>query len=88
MSVLFTEAFDVWYDNSNSFYKPSGDGLGFCWFSFGVCLVERTVLDSGCLVGLCEGDPFLFSGIEHTCLALWMRMWITDSFAEMGWLEL
>ena len=28
------------------------------------------------------------SGVEYTCLALWMRMWITDSFAEMGWLEL
>ena len=28
------------------------------------------------------------SGVEHTCLALWMRVWITDSFAEMEWLEL
>ena len=26
--------------------------------------------------------------VEHTCLALWMRVWITDSFAELGWLEL
>ena len=34
-------------------------GLDFWWFSVGVCLVERTVLVSGCLVGLCEGDPFL-----------------------------
>ena len=66
-------------------------GLAFCWFSVGVCLVERTVLGSGCFVGLCEGDPFLFarnSGAEHTCLALWLREWITDSFAEIGWLEL
>ena len=40
------------------------DGFGFlqifCW----VCLVERTVLDSGCLVGLCEGDPFLLQEIQ------------------------
>ena len=28
------------------------DGFGFCWFSGGVCLVERTVLGSECLVGL------------------------------------
>ena len=28
------------------------------------------------------------SGVEHTCLALWMRVWIRDSFAEMGWLDL
>ena len=36
------------------------DGFVFLlvWFSVGVCLVERTVLGSGCLVGLCEGDPF------------------------------
>ena len=40
------------------------NGLGFCWFSVGVCLVERIVLGSGCLVGLCEGDPFLLQGIE------------------------
>ena len=45
------------------------------------------MLGSGCLVGLCEGDPFLLQGIqvlEHTWLALWMRVWITDIFAEMG----
>ena len=34
--------------------------LTFCW----VCIVERTVLGSGCLVGLCEGDPFLLQGIQ------------------------
>ena len=28
------------------------DGFGFCWLSLGVCLVGRTVLGSGCLVGL------------------------------------
>ena len=39
-------------------------GLGFSWFSVGICLVERTVLGSGCLVGLCEGDPFLLQGIK------------------------
>ena len=26
--------------------------------------------------------------MELTCLALWVRLWITDNFAEMGWLEL
>ena len=36
-------------------------GLALCCFSIGVCLVERTVLGSGCLVGLCEGDLFLFA---------------------------
>ena len=36
-------------------------GFGFLLFSVGVCLVERTVLGSGCLVGLCESDPFLWS---------------------------
>ena len=39
-------------------------GLAFCWFSVGVWFVERTVLGSGCLVGLCEGDPFLLQGIQ------------------------
>ena len=39
------------------------DGFGFCWFSVGVCLVEKTVLGNGCLVGLCEGDLFLLQGI-------------------------
>ena len=27
--------------------------------SVGVCLAERTLLGSGCFVGLCEGDPFV-----------------------------
>ena len=36
-------------------------GLGFL---FGVYLVERTVLGSGCLVGLCEGDPFPLQEIQ------------------------
>ena len=40
------------------------DGLAFCWFSVSVCLIERTVLGSSCLVGLCEGDPFLLEGIQ------------------------
>ena len=40
------------------------DGFAFYWLSVGVCLVERTVLDSGCLVGLCEGDPFPLQGIQ------------------------
>ena len=40
------------------------DGFGFFWFSDGVCLVERTVLGSGCLVGLYEGDAFLLQGIQ------------------------
>ena len=39
-------------------------GLAFCWLSFGVCFVERIVLGSGCLVGLCEGDPFTLQGIQ------------------------
>ena len=30
-------------------------GLAFCRFSVGNFLVERTVLGSGCLVGLCDG---------------------------------
>ena len=28
------------------------------------------------------------SGTEHTCLALWMRVWITDNCVEMGWLDI
>ena len=40
------------------------DGLAFCWLSIGVCLVERTVLGSGCLVAPCEGDPFPLQGIQ------------------------
>ena len=39
-------------------------GLAFCWFSVGVCLVEKTLLGSGCLVGLCEGDPIPLQEIE------------------------
>ena len=91
MSVLFTEAFDVWYDNSSYFYKLPMDWFVFLLFPVGVFLVKRTIMGSGCLVGLCESDPYSFarnSGVEHTCLALWMRVWITDSLAEMGWLEL
>ena len=40
------------------------DGFGFLLVSVGVCLVERTVLGNGCLVGLCEGDPFPLQGIR------------------------
>ena len=40
------------------------DGFGFGWFSVGVCFVERTVLGSSCLLGLCEGDPFPLQGIQ------------------------
>ena len=35
------------------------DGFGFFGFSFSVYLVERTLLGSGCLVGLHKGNPFL-----------------------------
>ena len=49
------------YNNSSSFYKLS---CGWVWLSVGVCLDERTVLGSGCLVGLCEGDPFLLQEIK------------------------
>ena len=42
----------------------SVDGFGFCWLSVGVFLAERTVLSTGCLVGLCEGDPFLLQEIQ------------------------
>ena len=64
MSVLFTEAFDVWYANSSSFYRLYCGGF---WLSVGVCLLERNVLGSGCPVGLCEGDPFFArnSGVEY-----------------------
>ena len=42
-----------------------GDGFGFfCWFSVVVCLVEGTVLGSGCLVSLCECDPFHLQEIQ------------------------
>ena len=47
--------------NSSCFYNPS---YGKIWLFVWVCLVERTVLDSGCLVGLCEGDPFLLQYIK------------------------
>ena len=40
------------------------DGFGFCWLSVRVCLIGRTVLGSGCLVGLFEGDPFPLQGIQ------------------------
>ena len=63
---------------------------GWVRLSVGIWLVEIAVQGSGCLVGLCEGDPFLYknSGVEHTCLALWMRLWTTDNIAEMVRLEL
>ena len=37
------------------------DGFGFL---LAFCLVERTVLVGGYLVGLCEGDPFPLQGIQ------------------------
>ena len=40
------------------------DGFGFLGFSVWVCFVERIVVGSGCLVGLCEGDPFLLQGVQ------------------------
>ena len=40
------------------------DGLVFCLFSVGVFLVERTMLGSGCLIGLHECGPFLLQGIQ------------------------
>ena len=52
------------YDNSGSFYELY---CGWVWIFVGfvgVCLVERTVLGSGCLLGLCEGDPFPLQGIR------------------------
>ena len=52
MTTLVPSIYFLWMD------------LSFCWFSVGVCLVERTVLASGCLVELCEGDPFLLQGIQ------------------------
>ena len=61
VSILFTEAFDVWYDSFSSFYKLS---CGWVWLSVGVCFVETTVLGSGCLVGPCEDDPFPLKGIQ------------------------
>ena len=64
VSVLFTEAFDVWDDNSSTFYNFLWMGLAFCWLSVGVCLVERTMLGSGSLVGLCESDPFPLQGCQ------------------------
>ena len=53
---MFTEAFDVRYDHSDSFYEHS---CGWVWLFVGIYIVERTVLGSGCLVGLCKEDPFL-----------------------------
>ena len=44
--------------------RNSWMALALCWFSVWVCLVERTVVGSGCLVGLFEGDPFLLQGIQ------------------------
>ena len=40
------------------------DGFGFLLGSVWVCLVERIVVGSGCLGGLCEGDPFLLQGVQ------------------------
>ena len=39
-------------------------GLAFWWLSVGVCFVEITVLGSGYLVGVCEGDLFPLQGIQ------------------------
>ena len=67
------------------------DGFGFfVGFLLGVCFVERTLLGSGCLVGLCEGDPFPLQGIlcRTYLFSSVDESWITDTFAEMGWLEL
>ena len=64
MSVLFTEPFDLRYDNLVPSINFTMDGFGFLLASVGVCLIERTVLGSGCLVGLCEGDPFPLQGIQ------------------------
>ena len=34
-------------------------GLAFCWLSIGVCLVERIMYGSGCLVGSVKVIHFL-----------------------------
>ena len=60
LSVLFNEAFDVWYDNSSSSLNFPVDGFGFL---LGFALLEE-LLGSGCLVGLYEGDLFLLQGIQ------------------------
>ena len=41
--------------------------VNWIWFLLGCCWVwnvERTVMGSGCLIGLCEGDPFLLPEIQ------------------------
>ena len=43
------------------FYELS---CGWIWLSVRVWLFERTVLSSGCLVGLWEGDPILLHDIQ------------------------
>ena len=61
-------------------------GLAFCSFFVGASLVKEAVLSNDSLVG---SISFAWnSGVEHTCLALWIWLWITDNFAEMGWLDL
>ena len=60
VSVLFTDACDIWDDQSGS-YKLS---CQWVWVFVEAFLVERTVLGSSCFVGLCEGDPFLLQGIQ------------------------
>ena len=39
-------------------------GFGYLLVFCCICLVERTVLGSGSLVGNCEGDSFLLQGIQ------------------------
>ena len=55
------------------------DGFGFL-LRFDLL---KELLDSGCFVGFCEGDPFVLQEIK----VYGMGLWITDNFAEMGWLE-
>ena len=77
--LLLIEAFDAWYHKSGSFYEHS---CGCVWLSIGFLLGFAFLKELYWLVIVLQDFVNVIisfernSGIEHTYLAQWIKMWI------------
>ena len=76
MSVLFPEAFDVWFDNSSSFYKLS---CGWVWLFVGF-LLGFALLKELCLVVVVLYD--FVKVIHFLCKQFRCRTYLSSSVDE------